>query len=187
MLGEAIRLFDELIRWPRGRKVQQPEGSGVYLTDWAMKHLGEARRLTARSPEELRNAAETFRSVAERFGQPESHLTEAQKGLLRECWWSIAEILFELRQWTQAKEYYRKVGRVFRTSPLSVWAYYQLGRCSEKAGDADEAKALYRYGQELLPGFTEAELAAVLPGGDGVRLFWNERFQLRLDRLALEE
>ncbi len=185
-LREAIALFDEFIRWPRGLKIQEPDGSGVYLVDWAMIHLGEARRLTARRPAELKKAAEPFRRLAERYGQSESRLTTAQKCVLRGCWWNIAEILFELRQWTRAKEYYRKVGRVFRTSPLSVWAYYQLGRCSEQAGDGVEAEAFYRHGQELLAGFTETELAQALPGSERVRDFWNERFQLRLDRLALE-
>ena len=121
-----------------------------------------------------------------RIGGAAVHLSKARKELRSDCWLNAADLFFELGSWVKAKEYYLKVRRYARASPMIVWAYYQLGRCSENLGDIQEADAMYKHGMDLLNGFSATDLAEKLPGhhGGDVKAFWRGRFAFRSDGLS---
>ena len=119
--------------------------------------------------------------------QDTPHLTSARKDLGGRCIWSAADLLFDAGKWYEAQGLYEELVKVypyFVTSPMQVWAYYQLGGCAARLGNIEEARGHLDSGVAFLAVTSDEALAQCLPGGKDVKRVWRERFALRRGDIA---
>jgi tetratricopeptide (TPR) repeat protein len=180
-LDAARAILEEFVRrFPRGAGRAE---AGVDLTDRAQFELAETLRAAAATPADGEAALATYGTLLERIDRRPMPLPVPYEELRSRALWNMAEVAFERGSWDEAAALYRKAERYYRTSPLMVWAHFQLGRCAAAAGKVREARDCFTQGQVCLGGFTDEDLSAVLPGGPGVKDAWGERFRVRLAEL----
>ncbi len=184
-IGRAVTMLRSLlVRFPppRGTGIDEPRESGVDLIELAQWHLGEALRGLATDDTGRVEAAREFQALGQRLLQDTARITSARKDLGGRCIWSAADLLFDAGKWYEAQGLYEELVKVypyFVTSPMQVWAYYQLGACAAHLGNLEEAKGHLDSGAAFLEVSSDQDLARCLPGGDEVKRFWRERFAQR--------
>ncbi len=181
---EAIPLLAEAMeRYPQDRRKLGNEflmadayrQSGLMLRDDLddARFVGERERLKSESARRLREAAELFGRLVQRFeSQEERELSPLEATYLRYARLYEGDCWFELRNYERALKKYERAAWIYRKTPSALAAYLQIVNCHRYLDQPQEARAALRRARYLLKTVPETEFSE--PVLTGTRNEWEQ-------------